>query len=700
MLSESVARGWLAYLSCAVLAGFARAGEPLERDVVVYGGTSAAIAAAVQVHRMGRTVVVVSPDRHLGGLSSGGLGFSDTGDKSVIGGIAREFYQRVWTHYQRDEAWVWQRREEYGGRGQGTAAVDGAARTQWIFEPHVAEAVFEELVRECELDVRRDEWLDRERGVELVEGALRSITTLSGQTYRARVFIDATYEGDLLGAAGVSFTVGREPNSRYGETLNGVQSAHADKHQFPAGIDPYVVVGDPSSGLLPRIHAGGPGAEGEGDARVQAYTYRLCLTRVPQNREPFPKPDGYEPFEYELLLRTLLAGSRHIQGKFDAIPNAKTDTNNHGCFSTDDIGANYDYPEADYARRREILAEHRRYQQGYLWFLANDPRVPEDVREWVGAWGLARDEFVDSAHWPQQIYVREARRMVSDFVVTEGHVRCSRPTPRPVGMGSYNMDSHHTQRYVDAAGQVRNEGDVEVSPGGPYPIDYGALVPAAGECPNLLVPVCVSASHIAYGSIRMEPVFLILGQSAGSAAVLCLEREVAVQDLDYAALRARLLQDGQVLESPRVAASATAAGPPAVSLDSLPGRVVDDAQLELAVGWVQSSVTTPHVGTGYHHDDQGRSGELKARFVASDLAPGRYEVLVAYPPHPNRASNVPVLVHCAEGDLPRRIDQRVHPGGLFRSLGVFPIAHEAWVEVSNAGTDGYVVIDAVQWIPR
>ena len=287
--------------------------DDITRDVVIYGGTSAGVAAAVQAKRMGKSVVIVSPDRHLGGLSAGGLGFTDTGNKAVIGGVAREFYHRVWRHYQKADAWRWEKRDEYGNRGQGTPAIDGKQRTMWIFEPHVAEQVFEDLVAENRIDLYRDEWLDRDQGVRKQGGRIRSITTLSGKTFGGKIFIDATYEGDLMAVAGVSYFVGREANSKYGETLNGVQIENATKHQFHAPIDPYVVPGDPSSGLLPRIHDGDPGKQGEGDHRLQAYNYRVCLTRVPENRLPFPKPEGYDPRQYELLLRTLKAGSWHIR---------------------------------------------------------------------------------------------------------------------------------------------------------------------------------------------------------------------------------------------------------------------------------------------------------------------------------------------------------------------------------------------------
>jgi len=521
-------------------------------DVVVYGGTSAGVIAAVQARKMGKSAVLVGPDTHLGGLSSGGLGFTDTGNKAVIGGLAREFYHRIWQHYQKPEGWKWQKRADYGNKGQGTPAVDGAQRTMWIFEPHVAEQVFEGLVRQYQIPVHRDEWLDRTSGVQKNGARIASIRMLSGKSFTGRMFIDATYEGDLMASAGVDYRVGREANSVYGEQWNGVQvGVLHHRHHFGVlkeRISPYVVPGDPKSGVLPRISTAPPGEYGQGDRRVQAYCYRMCVTDHPDNRVPFPKPDGYDPGHYELLLRVFAAGWRETFDKFDPIPNRKTDSNNHGPFSTDNIGMSNDYPEATYARREAILKEHETYQKGWLYFIANDPRVPKDVQEPMRRWGLSRDEFADRGHWPYQIYVREARRMVGRHVMTENELLKKRPTPESVGMGSYTIDSHNVQRYITPDGFVQNEGDIGVPTKGPYEISYGSLVPKAAQCENLLVPVCLSASHIAFGSIRMEPVFMILGQSAATAAILAIDASLPVQDVPYAKLRERLLQDGQVLE--------------------------------------------------------------------------------------------------------------------------------------------------------
>jgi hypothetical protein len=523
----------------------------METDVVIYGGNSAAVIAAVQVKKMGKTVIVVSPDQHLGGLSSGGLGFTDTGNKAVIGGLARDFYHRIWQRYDRPEAWVQQKKEDYGNVGQGTPAMDGTNRTMWIFEPHVAEQVFEDYVKEFKIPVVRNEWLDRTKGVKKEGARIISITTLSGKTYSGKMFLDTTYEGDLMAAAGVNFQVGREANSVYGETWNGNQVGILHHgHHFGAvkkPISPYVIPGDPNSGLVAGVQPEPPGIRGEGDKRVQAYCFRMCLTNDPANRIPFQKPEGYDAKQYELLARVFEAGWRDLFSKFDPIPNHKTDTNNHGPFSFDFIGANWDYPEASYERRREIIRAHETYQKGLLWFAANDPRVPEDIRTKMQAWGLPKDEFADNGNWSRQLYIREARRMVGGFVMTENELLKKKPTPESVGMGSYTMDSHNVRRYVTEKGNVQNEGDIGVHLK-PYEISYRSLVPKKGQADNLLVPVCLSSSHIAYGSIRMEPVFMILSQSAATAAVLSIAKNTSVQDLPYDELQSRLTADGQVIQ--------------------------------------------------------------------------------------------------------------------------------------------------------
>ncbi|MFC2123575.1 FAD-dependent oxidoreductase [Bacteroidota bacterium] len=518
-------------------------------DVIVYGGTSGAVTTAVQVAKMGKSVLIVCPDNHLGGLSSGGLGFTDTGNKEVIGGLSREFYHRLYNHYQTPEAWRWQKKEEYGNIGQGTPAIDGDRRTMWIFEPHAAEEVFESFIKDYEIKVYRDEWLDREDGVVLENGFISSITMLSGKTFKGKIFIDATYEGDLMAIAGVRYHTGREANSVYNETWNGIQVGVLHHgHHFKTDISPYVIPGDPDSGVLPRISTAHPGVKGEGDHQIQAYCFRTCLTKNNENRVPFQRPDDYDSTQYELLIRVYEAGWRSTFDKFDPIPNLKTDVNNHGPFSFDNIGMNYDYPEASYERRKEIIKEHESYQKGLLYFIANDPRVPEETRVEMSKWGLSRDEFTDNGNWPHQIYVREARRMIGEYVMTENEIMDKTPVKRSIGMGSYTMDSHNIQRYIKPDGFVQNEGDIGVHPPKPYKIDMGSILPKKEDCRNLLVPVAVSSSHIAFGSIRMEPVFMILGQGAGTLAVLAIEAGMDLHDISYDELRVKLLEDEQVLE--------------------------------------------------------------------------------------------------------------------------------------------------------
>ena len=520
-------------------------------DVIIYGGTSAAITTAVQVVRMGKTCVIISPDKHLGGLSSSGLGYTDTGNKSVIGGIAREFYQGIYSYYADASTWKWQEKDSYGNVGQGTPAIDGDKRTMWIFEPHIAEKVFEDFIVENNIKVYREQFLDRQNGVEKSDGAIVSITTEAGLRAYGKIFIDATYEGDLMAAAGVDYSVGRESCSTYQEQWNGVQvgTLHHSHHFGTMEISPYKIPGDPTSGVLAGVSTEDPGKYCEADDRIQAYCYRLCMTKVKENQVPFKKPDDYDPSQYELLARVYEKGWDETFNKFDPIPNLKTDTNNHGPFSMDYIGMNYEYPEADYQRRKEIVEAHKNYQMGLLYFLSNSPRIPKTVQNRFKEWGLAKDEFTDNDHWPYQLYIREARRMIGEYVMTENEVLGKKPVPQPIAMGSYTMDSHNVQRYITSQGYVQNEGDIGVHAEEPYQIALGTILPKAEECKNLIVPVAVSSSHIAFGSIRMEPVFMILGQSAGTVAVLAIQdKKNMVQKVPYDRIKAQLVKDGQVLE--------------------------------------------------------------------------------------------------------------------------------------------------------
>ncbi len=506
--------------------------EILETDLCVYGGTSAGIVGAVAAHRRGLRVLILQPGLFLGGMSSGGLGWTDYGKKHVIGGMARQFYRDLGAYY-------------------------GLEEEEWLFEPKAASAVFDRYIRENRIPVRTAQFLE---SVTLENGRIVSLRTLGGLCVKAAYFMDATYEGDLLAKAGVSYHVGREANAVYGETINGVQVR--TQHQFTHPVDPYVIPGNPASGPLPGVRQQDCAPQGSGDACVQAYNFRMCMTDDPALRIPWEKPEGYNPLDYELGRRWFICpqddynamipdGSPEntIPRKVDVMtprtPGGflKTDTNNHGPFSSDFIGRNYLWPEADYSLRETIFQEHVNYQKGLYWFMANDPALPPHLRAAYQRFGLPADEFVETGHWPHQLYVREARRMVSDYVLNEHDTQHHRFAEDPVGMGSYQMDSHNCQRFI-RDGRVYNEGDVQLRPAGPYPVSYRSIVPRKHECENLAVPVCISSSHIAFGSVRMEPVFMVLAESAAYAISLALPERLALQDVPYAQLRP-LLDDAQ-----------------------------------------------------------------------------------------------------------------------------------------------------------
>ncbi|MEZ0298179.1 MAG: FAD-dependent oxidoreductase [Candidatus Methylacidiphilales bacterium] len=517
-------------------------------DICIYGGTSAGVIAAVQAKKMGKSVILISPDKHLGGLTSGGLGFTDMGDQKTVGGLTKDYFHRIWIHYQQPGAWKFQQKEQFKNAGQHGPAFNMELEIATVFEPHVAEKIFDDLIKENGIEVVRAR-LDRTtstRGVEKSGNRIVAIKMEDGRRFEARIFIDCTYEGDLMAGAGVSYTIGRESNKQYGETINGIQAGKRG-NQLPVGIDPYVKKGDPTSGLLPRVNPDTGGQNGDGDRKIQAYCYRMCLTDVPENRVDIAKPPGYREEDYELVFRALEAGQKGRFFKTSALPNRKTDSNNESGISTDYIGMNYDYPEGSYATREKIAEAHKNWQLGLIWTVQNHPRVSERLRVWLGKWGLPKDEFVDSSHWSPQLYVREARRMVNDHVMTENAI-IAQKTDLPVGIGSYAMDSHNVQYHVNAQNFVSAEGDVQRGPKGPYEIDYRAIVPRKSECANLLVPVCVAASHITYGSIRMESVFMILSQSAATAAATAIDEKTTVQGVPYPLLRKRLSADGQILD--------------------------------------------------------------------------------------------------------------------------------------------------------
>jgi hypothetical protein len=655
-------------------------------DIVVYGGTSGGIIAAVQAAKMKKSVVLIEPSKHLGGLTSGGLGATDIGNKAAIGGLSRGFYRAVAEHYAKDDAWKWEKRENYRSSHQS------GEKEMWTFEPHVAEAIYRDMLKAAKVPVVTGR-LDLQNGVVKAGNRIHSIRLEGGLEFVGTMFIDATYEGDLMAKAGVSYHVGREANAKYGETLNGVQTKNAKHHQFIKAVDPFVKPGDPTSGLLPLIGKDGPGEEGTEDRRVQAYNLRLCTTDVPENRRSWPKPADYDESRWELLFRNFEAGDTRIPWAPIFMPNRKTDTNNNFAISTDFIGANYDYPDGDYATRERIYKEHISYTSGLMWSLANHPRVPESVRSHFQRLGLAKDEFTDNDNWPHQLYVREARRMISDYVMTQHNCQGRVVAEDSVGLAAYTMDSHNTQRYA-RDGRVWNEGDVQVGGFSPYPISYRSIVPRKSECANLLVPVCLAASHIAYGSIRMEPVFMVLGQSAATAAAFAIDANSAVQDVPYSKLRERLLADEQILDW---------TGPkrmPGIDASKLPGLVIDNTDAKLTGTWLSSSSIGGFVGSDYLHDNNEAKGNCHAEFTFKIPKPGKYDVRVAYTPNSNRATNVPVTITSADGEKTVKLDQKQETKDGFRSLGTFSfdLSQSAKVVISNTGTDGYVIVDAVQLI--
>jgi hypothetical protein len=706
-------------LSSIMLASTGFGAEPEKYDLVIYGGSSAAVAAAVQAKKMGRSVVVIEPTDRIGGLTTGGLGQTDIGNKMVIGGISRDFYRAVRTWYNKPESWKWEKKPEKGAfKGTGQSVTAAEEDTLWTFEPSTALSIYKDWVKQHDITIVYGERLNRKgetkakdtgsgywvaapgvnaEGVVKDGNKITEIVMESGKRFAGKFFMDATYEGDLMASSGVNYTVGREGFDIYQETLNGIQMKHAKYHQLADGIDPYVKPGDPSSGLVAWVDTSEPQKEGSSDNRMQAYCFRMCLTDVPENQIPFHKPEGYKEEWYELLFRHFEAGGG--QGALPWInsrmPNRKTDTNNRDGFSTDFIGQNYEWPEGSYDKRKEIRSKHLLYQQGVMWSLANHPRIPERVRSQISKWGMTKDEFTDGNGWQQQLYIREGRRMISDVVMLQQHCQQEKPIEDSVGMGAYTMDSHHIRRYIDDKGQVKNEGDVQVGKFPPYPISYRSIVPRETECSNLVVPIALSSSHIAFGSIRMEPVFMILGQSGATAVSHAIEAGTTLQKVDYTKLRERLLADGQVLNyTPPKPVSHLK------SLDKFSGILVDDEKATFTGDWTRSNLLMG-LGEGFRHDGAVGDGKATAKFTAKLPKPGRYEVQVAYVGNSNRAGNIPVTVTSKDGEKQTTVDQKKAPTieGAFVSLGKFEFDTEGSVTITNKGTVGHVVADAVRWIP-
>ncbi len=627
-----------------------------EADVIIYGASPGGVTAAVQLQRMGKKAIIAEFGNHVGGLTTGGLSATDLGNRNSIAGMANEFYEKV-------------------GMLRG-------------FKPSAAEKAFRAMLSEAKVEIHFEQRLVsvKKDGNRIVEIAMEN-----GNTFRGKIFIDTSYEGDLMAMAKISYTYGREANAQYSETINGVQ--YHNGHNFTKAVDPYVTEGDPKSGLLALISADAPPTAGSGDKRIQAYNFRMYLTNA-ADRIPFPKPKNYDPAKYVLLARYLKVNPK------PPIQLHAGDCNNEGAFSSDNIGKNWAWPDADYMAREKMFQEHVNYQQGFMYFIGHDESVPAAVREAVAKWGLTKGEFEDCGNWPHQLYIREARRMISDYVMTENHCMSKVIPEDPVGLGSYNMDSHNCERVV-VNGKVRNEGDVQIGPPKPYGISYRSIVPKESECANLFVPVALSCTHISYGSIRMEPVFMILGQSAGTAAAMALDANVSVQKVDYAKLKERLIADKQKLiwDGPGKDEKAAPRGAH-VNAKDLPGLVMDDADAEKIGEWSEGTTRGGFVGDSYIHDGDKGKGEKKVRFAITVDKAGTYDVRMSYTPLGNRASNVPVSVLAGGETHKTKVNEKVAPPleHGFISLGkfAFKAGEKAVVEIGNEGTDGHVVVDSVQ----
>ena len=667
-----------------LLLGLAAPLPAADFDLVVYGGSPAGLSAGIVAAREGASVVVIEPTKWIGGMVTGGLCATDVGKQETIGGFPREFFAR--------------------------AAAAKPDTPMWYAEPSVNLSTFQTMLQEAGVKVVTAQAL---KSITQDGARITSLTISDGTTYHGKEFVDATYEGDLMAAAKVSYIVGRESTAQYGEPLAGyhpmpirprtVEVMESDCpsiggkgpsyiHGTPASISGLDAQGKPIFGVFPDPKH----APGSADKLTQSYNFRICVTQRADILVPFPKPTNYDPAHYELLLRLIHAfpgvrfGRLFHLGK---VANGKYDLNAQGLFSTDYPGANFDYPDGDAATRTRIWQDHTDFIQGMLWFLGHDERVPQNLREQANSWGLCKDEFTDNAHWPYSLYVREGRRMIGEHVMVQKDLQTDIFKEDSVGMGSFLIDCHIVQRILAEDGTVRDEGSFQDTPALPYQIPYRSLTPKRAQCENLLVPVCLSASHIAYCSLRMEPVYMTLGQASGLAAVMAIKAKTPVQNIDVPALRKKLLEQKAVLELVSLASMVRSA--------KLPGIVMSEQEAEQIGHWTGSSYGSPVDGASLH-DANSEKGTKSVVYRMKVPASGKYEVRVSYAAAPNRASNVPVTIEHAEGTQTVLVNQRKAPPieKLFISLGVFPFKADkpAVITISNKDTDGIVGADAVQLI--
>lgn len=643
--------------------------QHIKVDVCVYGGTSAGVIAAYTAKQMGKSVLLIEPGTHLGGMSSGGLGFTDIGNKYVVTGLARDFYRRLGTHYGKLE--------------------------QWIFEPHVAENIFNNYIKSAEIDVLFSNRLSKvwKKGNHIKQITLENSNhpqKKTNNTVEAKVFIDCTYEGDLMAKSKVSYTVGRENNSIYNETFNGVQLL--DGHQFPDGIDPYIEKGNPRSGLLWGISEKPVLPNGSGDKKVQAYNFRICLTNNQNNKQEITKPNNYNPWNYELLLRLKEKTPwKTLSDIFiwSKMPNFKTDINNKGGFSTDMIGMNWKYPNANYSERAKIWKQHEDYTKGLLYFVGHDPRIPENIRNEMLQWGYPKDEFTDNGHWSHQLYIREARRMIGEEVMTQQHCQGKIIIQDAIAWAAYTMDSHNCDRQV-VNGVVKNEGNVEVGDFPPYPISYKAIVPKRKDANNLLVPVCLSASHIAYGSIRMEPVFMVLAQSAAVAACLSIDKNRIIQDVDVTSIQHILKENPLADKSVRE-----------ILIDN------DNTKQVTVLGdWTVDYKTNSAYGANFLIDNSKGKVSKSVKYTPEIEFTGEYSIYIYFPKLQNGSSREIVNIFDGNTIVEKTIYQSDvvvdgQTSGEWVNIGKYNLGagKNAYVEISNKNADNIIAADAVLFLP-
>lgn len=640
--------------------------EYIYRDVCVYGGSPAALTAALQVKAQGKSVALIVPGQHVGGMLVEGLGSQDvdnngTQNSLVISGLALEFYERVGAEY-------------------GYPAM-------YRFESSKAEAAIDQWLDEAEIDVYRGNRLaESYEAVVKDDAKIIELQMENGNRFRADMFIDGTIEGDLMKWAGVSYIVGREGNDVYDETLNGVRES--SYRQFKVNVDPYIVPGDPSSGLIATVQDEPKGEPGSGDDSIMGFCFRQCLTKNDDNKIPINKPDNYDPANYEIYRRYFAAGGS-IYMPAARLPNGKTDLGSWHALSGNLYGYNHGWPDGTYAEREAIYQYHKDFIQGLYWFLSNDPAVPSSVRDEWSQWGLAADEFTDNGGWPRSLYIRSGRRMISDYVLTEAHTKGAVVAEDSIGVAWWPPDAHHARRIVED-GVVRNEGFFFEQNYTPFPISYRSLVPKRSECTNLLVPAALSSSYVAYGSVRLEWTQMVCGQSAGAGAVEALRAGVDVQDVEYNKLRPALLSGGLVLDVPGEDAP-------------VEGEIVvdnRDPEFSSQGAWVSSTFFDGYIGTDYLHDNQANKGQLSATFTPQIENPGAYQVYVRWTADDKRDTAVPITIVHANGQTNLTVNQQDN-GNQWRHLGdfVFEAGNSGYIKISNANTSGYVIVDAVRLAP-